>query len=149
VHYKSEDSILEERNVTPPPDPRSIEGLAVLVVEDEPIVALDLQDVLEKAGAIVIGPASTLDQALELIASNSLDCAVLDVRLAGETSFPAARELAEKNIRWVFYTGNADEAALRKDWPLCMVISKPVPPKQLIAAIAASLQPRFKCPAVP
>jgi CheY-like chemotaxis protein len=122
--------------------PSSMEGLFVLVVEDEPIVALDLQDILENAGAIVIGPANTLDHALELIASKSIDCAVLDVRLSGQTSFAAARQLAEKNIRWVFYTGNADEIALRKDWPSCMVISKPVQPDHLLAAIAASSRPR-------
>jgi CheY-like chemotaxis protein len=142
MHYKSENSLLEGKNLRLPPDHLSIEGLRVLVVEDEPIVALDLQDILEDAGATVIGPANTLNQALELIANNSLDCAVLDVRLGEETSFSAARLLAEKDIGWVFYTGNADEVALRNDWPSCTVISKPVRPDQLIAAIAISSQPR-------
>ena len=46
---------------------RPLEGIAVLVLEDEPIVALDLQDILEQAGATVVGPAHTLSQALELM----------------------------------------------------------------------------------
>ena len=81
----------------------------------------------------------TLKQALELMTRSTLDCALLDVRLGNDgTSFPAAERLAEQNIRWVFYTGDADASALRRDWPSCDVIFKPVQPKQLIAVIAAS-----------
>jgi two-component SAPR family response regulator len=138
VHHKGQNSESAREARTPPVD-RPLDGIAVLVLEDEPIVALDLQDILEQAGATVIGPAHTLKQALELMTRSTLDCALLDVRLGNDgTSFPAAERLAEQNIRWVFYTGDADASALRRDWPSCDVIFKPVQPEQLIAVIAAS-----------
>ena len=70
---------------------------------------------------------------------STFDCALLDVRLGnGGNSFPAAQRLLEQNIKWVFYTGDADASALRRDWPSCMVIAKPVQPDELVSVIAAS-----------
>ena len=81
-------------------------------------------------------------QALELMERSTFDCALLDVRLGnGGNSFPAAQRLLEQNIRWVFYTGDADASALRRDWPSCMVIAKPVQPEELVSVIAASSGP--------
>ena len=140
MHHKSESPA--DCDTLTPPMGLPLEGVAVFVLEDEPIVALDLQDILEQAGARVVGPAHTLSQALELMERSTFDCALLDVRLGnGGNSFPAAQRLLEQNIRWVFYTGDADATALRRDWPSCMVIAKPVQPEELVSVIAASSGP--------
>ena len=76
----------------------SLVGLHVLVVEDAFLVALDLSDQLTDSGCDVIGPASSVKQALEKIDGVALDGAVLDVNLAGERSFPIAELLASRGI---------------------------------------------------
>ena len=70
----------------------------ILLVEDDPLIALDLQDILQKAGAVVIGPASQLSNADSLVRHYRLDAAVLDVRLEIGTTLPLANRLAAAGI---------------------------------------------------
>ncbi|MCZ0963753.1 response regulator [Paracoccus benzoatiresistens] len=78
----------------------------ILVVEDDYLLALDLQDNLADAGALVVGPVGTLAQALERIRAEAhLDGAILDVNLGGEQAYPAADLLAERGVPFVFTTG--------------------------------------------
>ena len=73
-------------------------GLRILVVEDEPIVALQIQGDLESDGHSVIGPAGTAEQGLELAAVATFDYAILDVRLGQTTSEQIANKLIERQI---------------------------------------------------
>jgi DNA-binding response OmpR family regulator len=57
---------------------------------------------------VSVGPARSLERALELAEAEDLDCAVLDVRLDGELIFPAAEVLRQKGRAIVFYTCQAD-----------------------------------------
>jgi CheY-like chemotaxis protein len=78
----------------------------VLVVEDEYFIADDLVRALERRGAEVVGPASTVQQALELLSSTAeISGAVLDVNLRGERVFPLADELMRRGVPFVFATG--------------------------------------------
>jgi CheY-like chemotaxis protein len=70
-------------------------GLRVLVVEDDPIIALDLRGMFAEAGATVVGPAYRVAQALALLESG-IDVAVLDFRLEKETASSIARRLSAK-----------------------------------------------------
>jgi CheY-like chemotaxis protein len=81
----------------------------VLVVEDEFLVALHLEDVLTVMGHQVVGPASRLNEALDLARTSEIDFAVLDVNLAGTHSFPVAEVLRERGIPFVFATGYGAE----------------------------------------
>jgi DNA-binding NtrC family response regulator len=85
----------------------SLQGLRVLVVEDETLVAMLLEDMLADHGCEVAATASRIGQALEYIADDSLaiEAAILDVNLAGEPSFPLAEALAERGVPFVFATG--------------------------------------------
>ena len=83
----------------------SLEGLRVLVVEDEYFLADDLAHALRTAGAVVVGPADGADEALRLIEADPPWLAVLDINLKGEMSFVVADELARRGIRFVFATG--------------------------------------------
>jgi CheY-like chemotaxis protein len=82
-----------------------LRGRRVLVVEDEALVSLMLEDVLESAGAVVIGPAGTAAEALALLEQEPVDCAVLDIQLIDGTSLPVAEALAARGIRFVIATG--------------------------------------------
>lgn len=84
----------------------SLRNCRILVVEDEYMLADELCTELGDAGAIVLGPAGTVKDALDLILKlPHIDGAVLDVSLRGEMAFPAADRLAERNVPFVFTTG--------------------------------------------
>ena len=74
----------------------NLKGLRVLVVEDEMMVSMLIEDMLSDLGCTVVGPASRLDEAIELANRAELDCAVLDVNLGGQPIFPLADLLREK-----------------------------------------------------
>jgi len=78
----------------------------VLVVEDEFMLAEELEVELLDAGAIVLGPAGTIEDAFDFIRSGrEIDGAILDVSLRGEMSFPVADLLIELSVPFVFTTG--------------------------------------------
>ena len=89
-----------------------LEGLRVLVVEDEMMVSMLIEDMLSDLGCAVVGPASRLDEALQLAREAELDCAVLDVNLGGQPIFPLADLLREMGAPFAFATGYGD-AGLR------------------------------------
>lgn len=81
----------------------------ILVVEDEPLVAMHLEDVLSEMGLHVVGPAARIDEAIELARNSDIDCAVLDINLGGSKSFPVADILRERGIPFIFATGYGAE----------------------------------------
>lgn len=81
-----------------------LSGQKVLVVEDEPVVAMQLEDMLADLGMEPIGFARTLDNALAADARR-FDVAVIDIDLRGRRSYPAAERLAEAGVPLVFVTG--------------------------------------------
>ena len=83
----------------------ALEGVKVLVVEDEYLVAALMEDMLASAGCVVAGPIPRLAQALDAANSEACDVAVLDVNLAGERVYPVADILAQRNVPFVFVTG--------------------------------------------
>lgn len=85
--------------------PPSLPGSRVLVVEDEPLVAMLIQDILTDAGCEVLGPVATQADALALVGSRPIDLAVLDVNLGGDTTYPVAALLREKAVPFLFSTG--------------------------------------------
>lgn len=85
-----------------------LNGRRILVVEDEFLLADELQHELEDAGAEVIGPAATVASALNMLqATDGLDGALLDMNLgmAGEKVYPVADALAARGVPFVFVTG--------------------------------------------
>lgn len=89
-------------------DTAELAGLRVLVVEDEMMVSMLIEDMLSDLGCAVIGPASRLDEAIELARTSDLDCAVLDVNLGGQPIFPLADLLRERGVPFTFATGYGD-----------------------------------------
>jgi CheY-like chemotaxis protein len=89
-----------------------LDGLRVLVVEDEMMVSMLIEDMLGELGCLVVGPASRLDEAMALAREAEIDCAVLDVNLGGQPIFPLADLLRERGAPFAFATGYGD-AGLR------------------------------------
>ena len=81
----------------------------VLLVEDEPLIAMMLEDFLDALDRQCAGTADCVAEALPLVAAGGFDCAILDVNLrGGEKSWPIAEALAAKDIPFVFATGGGD-----------------------------------------
>jgi DNA-binding response OmpR family regulator len=114
----------------------ALDGLKVLVVEDEALIAMDLGATLRRAGCRVVGPAPGIEQALRTIAAEEADVALLDVNLGGEEIFPVADELARRGIPFVFLTGYGRDALPERfrDRPTS---PKPYSAKPLLAKLAA------------
>lgn len=110
-------------------------GRKVLVVEDEALIAAQLEAVLREAGCTVIGPAANPRDAIELIERERPDVAVLDVNLNGERSDGVADALAARGVPFLFCTGYAGGggAARFADAP---VLSKPLDPGELLRTLA-------------
>jgi two-component SAPR family response regulator len=109
--------------------------LKVLVVEDESLVALDIETMLEEMGCTVVASVPRLVKALELASRLDLDLAVLDINLAGEVVYPLAFRLAERGIPFLFSTGysTADLPPELRDRP---ILRKPVMLASLKRAVA-------------
>ena len=105
-------------------DSAKLAGLRVLVVEDEMMVSMLIEDMLTDLGCAIVGPASRLDEAMELARATELDCAVLDVNLGGQPIFPVADLLRERGRPFAFATGYGD-AGLRDQDRGAPVLQKP------------------------
>ena len=113
-----------------------LEGLAVLVAEDEYMIAHDLARELGRAGARVIGPAPSLDRTMDLIAATDrIDGAILDVSLQGEKVFPAAEMLEARGIPFLFATGY-DPSVIPPRFGSILRCEKPIGPGALRRALA-------------
>jgi len=113
----------------------------VLVVEDEAIVAMLLEDELAEAGAVVLGPAGSVDEALRLIdaaaADGGLSGAVLDIDLDGFGVGPVADRLAALGVPFLFATGWVVDGPLMGGHAAVPVLEKPFDSRTLVAAVDA------------
>ncbi len=112
-----------------------LKDLRVLVVEDEFLAAKSLETSLRKMGCEVVGPASTVDEALAFIKSRTIDAAILDINLSPGTSEPVARALRYRNCPFVFITGYSNISVLPDDLRGCLILTKPTDPVSLAAAV--------------
>ena len=118
-----------------------LEHARILLVEDDFIVAFDMQSMLEEQGAQVIGPASSVAQARALLSGANPNVAVLDVNLNGELVFPLTEDLQQRGIPFVFATAYADDHRL---YPASAQhaprLAKPVLPNVLLRHLAKLLE---------
>ena len=121
---------------TIPEDKR--QGTRVLIVEDEPLVALALEDLLIDAGCKVVGIAGTLEKALALISNAVFDVAFVDANLAGVSASPAASALTARGIPFIVLSGYAMEH-LPAEFLHAHFINKPYRPAQLFDALRETL----------
>ena len=83
----------------------TLSGKRVLLVEDEPIIAMFVEDILVDLGYVVVGPALSAAAAEKLARNELFDAALLDINLGDGPSFPIATILRERSIPFSFATG--------------------------------------------
>ena len=115
-------------------------GTRILVVEDEPIIALEIEHVLTDLGAAVVGPAHTLAQAQALVDTDDLSAAILDIRLGETEAWTVAEALHARSVPLLFHTGNSEADRLKATFTDCVVIAKPASIEALTAALATRLR---------
>lgn len=109
-------------------------GLRVLLVEDEFLVALEVEDALRDLGCNVLGPFAKLSKATDATRGAELDGAILDINLNGEMVYPLAEFLASKNVPFVFLTGYT-AADIPEKYRACRRLQKPLDVKTLQGAL--------------
>jgi DNA-binding response OmpR family regulator len=102
-----------------------LQGLDVLLVEDETMVSFLIEEMLEQLGAAAVRHAARLDAGLSLVAAKLPAVAILDVNIAGETVFPIAERLQAGGVPFVFITGYGRDG-LHGRWTACEVLQKPL-----------------------
>jgi DNA-binding response OmpR family regulator len=118
-----------------------LSGRRVLIAEDEAFIAMALEEGFAAADAVVVGPAATLVEAVDLASTAELDAAVLDIDLAGLDVFPAANILRRRGVPFIFQTGHGQRRELAIDYPDVEVCKKPVRVSQLVAVVAGLVRP--------
>ena len=126
-------SVSEDR----PADP--IVGRKVLLVEDQMLIALDVEAMLEDHGAGEIVTANSVSTALSRLTEFTPDIAILDVNLGTDTSIPVALELKRRSIPFVFATGYGETSFIPEDMKTVAVVRKPYDSEKLIPALAEAV----------
>lgn len=114
-------------------------GRRVLIIEDEPLVALDIATLLEAADFEIVGTATTVGEALEFVRHSKIDVALLDGNLRGHAVDDVAAALDQRRIPFLFVSGYGEEN-LPQDFAGRPILTKPFSGEQLISVAAGVLQ---------
>jgi len=114
-------------------------GFRVLVLEDEYLIAMDVEQLCRDHGAEDAVLIRDLDGIEEAIAGQHFDVAVVDAMLGSQSTLDFARKLQERNLPFVFATGYGDAAERFADFPGVPTIDKPYSGQQLIGAITEAV----------
>ena len=118
---------------------QDLAGFSFLIVEDEPLVALDIQSILQSLGAASIRVCNTAAEARQALKSAPPNAVLLDLVIGGRTIFDLAKELVEAGVKVMFVTGYAP--AIPPEFQHLTVVEKPFDPEGLGAAVKRLLAP--------
>ena len=124
----------------------SLDNLNILVVEDQALIAMDIEETLKSLGVREVRASSTASDALKLLAGFMPDAAVLDFNLGPETSEAVANDLRARGIPFVFATGYGDTVMIPAKFAKTPIVRKPVSATSLAAKIQ---QARFSAEGEP
>jgi len=120
-------------------DSNQLKGLRVLLVEDEPLVAMLIEDQLSELGCVVAATAASVNDAMDKAASAAFDIAVLDVNLNSKQTYPIAELLRDKKVPFVFSTGYG-EGGVPEPLRKAPVLAKPFTEDDLTRALLLALE---------
>ena len=102
-----------------------LRGVRILLVEDDPLICLDLEASLSELGAIVVA-VSDVAAALKVVATSRLDFAVLDFELGVGTSEPIATAAQARHVPFLYLSGYSEHDERFTRWPGIGVVVKPI-----------------------
>ena len=113
-----------------------LNGVRVFIVEDESLVAMQLEDMLTDLGCDIVGMAMRLNRAREMLeTAPQMDVAILDVNISGEKVYPVAELLRSRGIRLVFATGYG-RSGVTPEWHSWPILQKPYTERQVASTLA-------------
>lgn len=112
---------------------------AILIAEDQSLIAIALESLIEDLGWIPVGPAGRLADALHLARHAALDAAILDVNLQGEMSWEVATTLRERGIPFLFSSGYAGLKVFPPHLADARVLQKPFDAKLVVTTLRTML----------
>lgn len=118
----------------------TVKDRTILVLEDEFIIAMELEDVLGMEHGAHVHIASTPQAALDILERYPVDVAILDVNIAGESSFPVARVLSERGIPFLFATGYEAASSAMEAFSAVPVLAKPYTMSSVVAALRGMIR---------
>ena len=117
---------------------RELSNRKVLVVEDEMMIAMLIEDMLDEFGCKLVGLATNVPRALDLIGKEPVEIAVLDLNLDGQDTYAIADALQRKNVPFIFATGYGS-TGLRQEYGNRPVLQKPFQARDLETALTEAL----------
>jgi DNA-binding NtrC family response regulator len=119
-----------------------LSGKRVLIIEDEAFIAAMAQDMLMEMGAVIVGPAATIERGLALACNENIDVALLDVNIRSERDDPVAAILISRDIPVVFATGYGQSAVQRSSQ--APILEKPYTQDKLARALNHALHNHYR-----
>lgn len=117
-----------------------LDGISVLVVEDQSLIAMDVEDTLREMGAKNIQLASDTNDAISTLKSFQPDIAILDFNLGSKTSEAVADILSEHKIPFIFMTGYSDDSAIPERFRAIDILRKPISKSSLATKLKNNLE---------
>jgi DNA-binding response OmpR family regulator len=117
-----------------------LRGARILLVEDDALLLMELESILQDAGAETVACCRNVKDGLDAAGHDRLAAAILDVRIGQSTVAPVARRLANHGTPFLFYTGQVENDPALAEWSDHMVLPKPARPATIVAAIARLLE---------
>ena len=118
-----------------------LNGLPILIVEDEAFIAMDLAEAIEHVEGQPVGPVTTVAEALELLKTETVEAAILDANLIDRDVTPLALALIERGVPFVIHTGTGVPEELAQRHPNIPVIPKPARSTLVLAALLQHVSP--------
>src|SRR5215208_5341887 len=104
----------------------------ILIAEDNLYIALDLSNAVEDMDGRVIGPASTVGEAMQLIEQHPVAAAIVDSQLAEHDTASLARVLDQRGVPFVIHTATSVSAVMAALYPAIPVLTKPIQPQTVL-----------------
>lgn len=118
----------------------STETIHVIIVEDDPFIAADIQHVVEEAGGVVIDIISAFNEALQAAKTKNVDLFTLDFEIISGTTEPVAKTLSEREIPFIAISGKSEKLKTIAEFDQSVILPKPLNPAQLTASIKRAIQ---------
>lgn len=107
------------------------------------LLGLDLAEMLKEAGASIIGPVASSEEAIALVRTTACSAAIIDFRLGSFNAMPIGQELQEREVPFVIHTGYDCLGVLPRHWRGCKVVIKPAATQELIRTVAVLVRWRL------
>lgn len=114
--------------------------MRVLIVEDDPVIAFGLEDLVSESGFQIAGVALTLEKALALIELGACDAAILDANLDGVSASPAGAAMAMRGLPYIVLSGYSAQQLAGAFLSAAAFLQKPCVPERLINALNTMVQ---------